>query len=122
MDFGHINALITERLRGCAAIVMESNHSRDMLRACPIYSWDLKQRILSRTGHLSNEDLADWLETGFDGAARHIILAHLSQQANNPHVAHITAKMALAGRSPLFPTETELVLSYPKEPTEWIEV
>ena len=122
MDFGHVNALINERLRGCAAIVMESNHSRDMLRACPIYSWDLKQRILSRTGHLSNEDFADWLRDGFDGAAQTIVMAHLSQQANNPHVAHITAKMALQERSPLFPTDTKLVLSHPKEPTEWIEV
>jgi phosphoribosyl 1,2-cyclic phosphodiesterase len=122
MDFGHVNALITERLRGCAALVIESNHSRDMLRACLIYSWDLKQRILSRTGHLSNEDLADWLRDGFDGAAQTIILAHLSQQANNPHVAHITAKMALQERSPLFPTTTELVLSHPKEPTAWIEI
>ena len=61
MDFGHITTLVTERLRGCAAIVIESNHSRDMLKACDNYPWDLKQRILSRLGHLSNEDLADWI-------------------------------------------------------------
>jgi hypothetical protein len=45
MDFGHINDVIKERLRGCNAIVVESNHSRDMLRACSVYTWDLKQRI-----------------------------------------------------------------------------
>jgi phosphoribosyl 1,2-cyclic phosphodiesterase len=121
MDFGHVNAVISHHLRGCAALVMESNHSRDMLRACPVYSWDLKQRILSRTGHLSNEDFADWLRTDFDGTAQTIVMAHLSQQANNPYVAHITAQMALAERSPLFPLTTKLVLSHPKEPTEWIE-
>ena len=74
MDFGHITTLVTERLRGCAAIVIESNHSRDMLKACDNYPWDLKQRILSRLGHLSNEDLADWIRGGFDGCAKYIVL------------------------------------------------
>ncbi|HYJ45398.1 MAG TPA: MBL fold metallo-hydrolase [Pyrinomonadaceae bacterium] len=122
MDFGHITTLITERLRGCAAIIIESNHSRDMLKACDVYPWELKQRILSRTGHLSNEDVADWLREGFDGTARHIVLAHLSQRANNPYVAKISAEMALRERAPLFQTETEIILSSPKEPTPWIEL
>ncbi len=122
MDFGHITTLITERLRGCAAIVMESNHSRDMLKACAVYPWELKQRILSRTGHLSNEDVADWLREGFDGTARHIVLAHLSQRANNPYVAKINAETALRERAPLFRAETEITLSFPKEPTPWIEL
>ena len=122
MDFGHITTLITERLRGCAAIVIESNHSRDMLKACDVYPWELKQRILSRTGHLSNEDVAEWLRDGFDGTARHIVLAHLSQRANNPYVAQITAESALRERAPLFQTETQITLSYPKEPTPWIEL
>jgi len=122
MDFGHITTLITEQLRGCAAIVMESNHSRDMLKACDVYPWELKQRILSRVGHLSNEDVADWLRDGFDGVARHIVLAHLSQRANNPYLAKISAEVALQERSPLFPMETRISLSFPKAPTPWIEV
>jgi phosphoribosyl 1,2-cyclic phosphodiesterase len=122
MDFGCITTLITERLRDCAAIVIESNHSRDMLKACSVYPWELKQRILSRTGHLSNEDVAVWLREGFDGAARHIVLAHLSQRANNPYVAKLTAESALQERAPLFRAETEITLSHPKEPTPWIEL
>jgi phosphoribosyl 1,2-cyclic phosphodiesterase len=122
MDFGHMTTLVTERLRGCAAIVIESNHSRDMLKACDNYPWDLKQRILSRLGHLSNEDLADWLTSGFDGAARYIVLAHLSLRANNPYLAKISAEVALRERTPLFPPDTEFLLSSPKEPTPWIEV
>ncbi|HXD32816.1 MAG TPA: MBL fold metallo-hydrolase [Pyrinomonadaceae bacterium] len=122
MDFGHITTLIAERLRGCAAIVMESNHSRDMLKACEVYPWELKQRILSRLGHISNEDVAEWLQYGFDGVARHIVLAHLSQRANNPYLAKITAEVALQERAPLFPAETEITLSFPSEPTPWIEV
>ena len=119
MDFGHITPLIKEKLRGCDAIVIESNHSRDMLRTCPVYTWDLKQRILSPTGHLSNEDLCDWLTTDFDGSARHIVLAHLSQRANEPHLALLMAKTALQMRAPLFPAETEVHISHHKEPTQW---
>jgi phosphoribosyl 1,2-cyclic phosphodiesterase len=122
MDFGHITTLITEQLRGCAAIVIESNHSRDMLKACDNYPWELKQRILSRLGHLSNEDLADWITRGFDGCAQYLVLAHLSQRANNPYLAKINAEVALQERAPLFHGFTEVHLSYPKEPTPWIEV
>jgi phosphoribosyl 1,2-cyclic phosphodiesterase len=122
MDFGHITTLVSERLRGCAAIVIESNHSRDMLKACDNYPWDLKQRILSRLGHLSNEDLAEWIRKGFDGCAKYIVLAHLSQRANNPYLAKINAEVALQERAPLFFGFTEVSLSYPKEPTPWIEV
>lgn len=120
-DFGHITTLISERLRGCDAIIIESNHSIGMLRTCPVYSWDLKQRIASRTGHLSNEDLAIWLTNEFDGTARHLILAHLSQRANEPHLARLTAESALRERSPLFKAETRITLTHHKNPTEWIE-
>src|SRR5205809_829064 len=122
LDFGHVTTLITQRLRGCAAIVIESNHSRDMLKTVENYPWELKQRILSRLGHLSNEDIAEWLLDGFDGQAQHIVLAHLSQRANNPYLAKITADSALQERSPLFAGDTEITLSFPKEPTAWIEV
>ncbi|MDQ1637589.1 MAG: hypothetical protein QOF62_928 [Pyrinomonadaceae bacterium] len=122
MDFGHITTLVSERLRGCAAVVIESNHSRDMLKACDVYPWELKQRILSRLGHLSNEDVAEWIQNGFDGVAKFIVLAHLSQRANNPYLAKISAEVALQERFPLFHKDTEISLSFPKEPTPWIEV
>ena len=122
MDFGHITTLVSERLRGCAAVVIESNHSRDMLKACEVYPWELKQRILSRTGHLSNEDVAAWLRDDFDGSAEHVVLAHLSQRANNPFVAKLSAEVALQERGGLFQTTTRITLSHPKEPTPWIEV
>jgi phosphoribosyl 1,2-cyclic phosphodiesterase len=120
MDFGHITPLIKQKLNGCSAIVIESNHSRDMLRTCPVYTWDLKQRISSRNGHLSNEYLCDWLTKDFDGSARHIVLAHLSQRANEPHLALLMAKTAIEMRSPLFRPETEVTLSFHKEPTPWV--
>jgi phosphoribosyl 1,2-cyclic phosphodiesterase len=120
MDFGCFTDLIREKLNACDAIVIESNHSRDMLRTCSVYTWDLKQRIASRNGHLSNEDLADWLTSDFDGTAGHIVLAHLSQRANEPHLAQLTAETALRMRPPLFQTQTKISISNHKEPTEWI--
>lgn len=119
MDFGCFTPLIREKLVGCDAVVIESNHSRDMLRTCPVYTWDLKQRIASRNGHLSNEDLADWLTNDFDGSASHIVLAHLSQRANEPHLAKLTAETALRMRAPLFPATTNISLSSHREPTAW---
>ena len=120
MDFGHITTLIKEKLTGCDAIVIESNHSRDMLRACSVYTWDLKQRIMSGTGHLSNEDLSDWLQNDFDGQASHIVLAHLSQRANEPHLARIMAETALQMRPPLFRAQTKITISHHNQPTDWI--
>lgn len=122
MDFGHIDDTIRANLNGCDAVVIESNHSRDMLRACSLYTWELKQRIMSHTGHLSNEDLSDWLTADFDGAARHIVLAHLSQRANEPHLAKINAEIALQMRGPLFKAETTVSISQPKQPTAWISL
>jgi phosphoribosyl 1,2-cyclic phosphodiesterase len=119
MDFGCFTPLIKEKLNNCHAIVVESNHNRDMLRTCSVYTWDLKQRIASRNGHLSNEDLADWLTRDFDGTASHIVLAHLSQRANEPHLALLTAEVALRMRAPLFPSDTKVTLSSHKEPTAW---
>ena len=121
LDFGCFTTLIKEKLRGCDGIIIESNHDRDMLKTCPIYSWDLKQRILSSSGHISNEAVAEWLTAEFDGAARHVVLAHLSQRANEPHLARLTAQTALQMRSPLFKAETQVTISYHREPTDWIE-
>jgi phosphoribosyl 1,2-cyclic phosphodiesterase len=121
MDLGCMTTLVKEKLRGCHAIIIESNHSRDMLVTCPLYTWDLKQRILSRTGHLSNEDLSEWLTNEFDGAAQNIVLAHLSQRANEPHLARLMAESALQMRPNLFKCDTKITLSHHKDPTDWIE-
>lgn len=118
-DFGHITDSMKEMLVNCDAIIIESNHSRDMLRACPHYNWNLKQRIAGRHGHFSNEDLAEWLQKDFDGAARDIVLAHLSQKANDIHLARITAETALKSRPPLFSAETRITLSSHSEPSQW---
>ena len=66
--------------------------------------------------------MAAWLREGFDGSAEHIVLAHLSQRANNPHLAKLTAEVALQERGSLFHSAAKVTLSHPKEPTPWIEI
>ncbi len=121
MDFGHFTTLIKQKLMGCDAIVVESNHCIEMLRACSVYSWELKQRISSKTGHLSNEDLAEWLTNDYDGSAKEIVLTHLSQKANEPNLTKITAESALKMRGNFSKTDTNISISHHKTPTDWIE-
>ena len=65
-----------------------------MLRGGP-YPWSVKQRVMSRVGHLSNDALADFLTTDYDGGAEFLILAHLSEANNHPEIARLTAERAL---------------------------
>ncbi|GIU81229.1 MAG: MBL fold metallo-hydrolase [Acidobacteria bacterium] len=121
MDFGYITNSIKQNLKGCDGIIIESNHSLDMLKACSLYSWTLKQRIMSKTGHLSNEDLCKWLKEDFDGNASHIVLAHLSQRANEPNLALLMAQEALLSKNHLSRIDTKIIVSHPHQPTEWIQ-
>jgi phosphoribosyl 1,2-cyclic phosphodiesterase len=79
LDLGYVSNLVAERLKGCDGIILESNHDLNMLKVGP-YPWALKQRVMSRRGHLSNDGVAEFLANGFDGRARHVLLAHLSKK------------------------------------------
>ncbi|MDO9068983.1 MAG: MBL fold metallo-hydrolase [Deltaproteobacteria bacterium] len=89
-DLGIVTRLVIEKLRGCSALNLESNHDIDMLMNGP-YPWDLKQRIKSRHGHLSNEDSLQLLhELAHDGL-KALVMAHLSEVNNHPeHVVRST--------------------------------
>lgn len=99
-DLGYMPELVKVHLRGADCLVLESNHDLDMLKVGP-YPWVVKQRVLSRTGHLSNHAVSEYLADpdGFDARARYLVLAHISQENNNPDVARISAEEAL-GRRP----------------------
>jgi len=96
-DLGYLSANVQDRLRGADCMVIESNHDLEMLKGGG-YPWELKQRVLSRVGHLSNDSLAAYLADGFDGAAAHVVLAHLSENNNLPGLARMASERALAGR------------------------
>ena len=97
MDLGYVSALVRERLFGCDGLIIESNHDLEMLKIGP-YPWALKQRVMSRQGHLSNEAVAKFLTEDFDGRARYIFLAHLSKNNNHPDLARLAAGRALRSR------------------------
>jgi phosphoribosyl 1,2-cyclic phosphodiesterase len=121
-DLGYIPQLVAQKLLGCKMIVIESNHDRDMLKVGP-YPWHLKQRIASRTGHLSNDETARWLQEDFDGQAEHIVLAHLSRQCNHPELARLSALQALAARGSLFfqDAERRVKVAAQDHVSEWFE-
>jgi phosphoribosyl 1,2-cyclic phosphodiesterase len=96
-DLGEISPDVSARLRCCDWLILESNHDENLLRLGP-YPWPLKQRLLSRVGHLSNHSLARFLTGDFDGNAGHLFLAHLSRQNNDPQLAFDTARRALDNR------------------------
>ncbi len=98
-DLGYMPALVKVHLRDADCLVLESNHDLDMLKVGP-YPWVVKQRVLSRTGHLSNHAVSEYLADpdGFDARARFLVLAHISQENNNPDLARISAEEALNRR------------------------
>ncbi|MGD0730734.1 MAG: MBL fold metallo-hydrolase [Terracidiphilus sp.] len=99
-DLGYIPPNVKAQLKGVDLLLLESNHDLEMLRDGP-YPWSVKQRVLSRVGHLSNEAAADFLENGYDGQAAYVILAHLSESNNLPELARVSAERALNGRASL---------------------
>jgi phosphoribosyl 1,2-cyclic phosphodiesterase len=97
LDLGFLSKPVLERMKGCDAIILESNHDVQMLKVGP-YPWSLKQRVMGRRGHLSNDSVAGFLTNDFDGKATHLMLAHLSQKNNDPDVARLSAQRALEER------------------------
>ena len=99
-DLGYIPPNVKEQLQALDLLLLESNHDLEMLRDGP-YPWSVKQRVLSRVGHLSNDATAEFLSTAYDGQAAYVILAHLSENNNLPELARVAAERALLGRASL---------------------
>jgi phosphoribosyl 1,2-cyclic phosphodiesterase len=112
-DLGYIPLNVKAQLKGLDLLLLESNHDLEMLRDGP-YPWAVKQRVMSRVGHLSNEAAAEFLENGYDGQAAYVILAHLSESNNLPDLARVTAERALIGRASLL--ANRLLLAEQNEP------
>ena len=112
-DLGYIPPNVKAQLKGVDLLLLESNHDLEMLRDGP-YPWSVKQRVLSRVGHLSNEAAADFLENQYDGQAAYVILAHLSESNNLPELARVAAERALNGRASLL--ANRLLLAAQHEP------
>jgi hypothetical protein len=99
-DLGYMHPNVKAALKRIDVLLLESNHDLEMLRDGP-YPWSVKQRVLSRVGHLSNLATAEFLQKDYDGGAAWIVLGHLSESNNAPELARIAAEQALANRPTL---------------------
>ena len=93
-DMGYVTERIASELSLCKWVVLESNHDVEMLKKGP-YPYSLKQRILSKGGHLSNELCAKLCVHLAECGVEQITLAHLSRENNTPDLAYNTSKKAL---------------------------
>lgn len=121
-DIGCVNTSVREGLRGCESVVLESNHDPEMLWGGS-YPPDLKERIYSRFGHLSNPDCAAFAAELAAAGTRNFLLAHLSRENNLPELAFNETWAALADESvrllvasPDFPVSMEV--NYPDNTPE----
>jgi phosphoribosyl 1,2-cyclic phosphodiesterase len=114
-DLGYIPSNLHAHLRRCDVLMLESNHDLEMLRDGP-YPWAVKQRVMSRVGHLSNDAAADFLAQRYDGHATYVVLAHLSESNNLPELARIAAERALRDKMNLL--ANKLVLAEQNRPLE----
>ena len=96
-DLGYVPPNVKLALRNVDVLLLESNHDLEMLKDGP-YPWSVKQRVLSRVGHLSNAATAEFLMKDYDGGAHTIVLGHLSEQNNLPELAKLAAEQAIGDR------------------------
>jgi phosphoribosyl 1,2-cyclic phosphodiesterase len=99
-DLGYMPPNVKSALKRIDVLLLESNHDLEMLRDGP-YPWSVKQRVLSRVGHLSNHATAEFLQKDYDGGASWIILGHLSESNNAPELARLSAEQALGNQPTL---------------------
>ena len=97
-DLGYATKMLVERLREVHTLVIETNHDEKLLQACPYRPWPVKQRIMSRHGHLSNSAAATVLEQLLPGKIERVVLGHLSRDCNTPELARETMRMLLDAR------------------------
>ncbi len=91
-DLGYPTKMLIERLREVHTLVIETNHDEKMLQADPSRPWPVKQRIMSRHGHLSNAAAARLIEQILPGDIDRVVLGHLSRDCNTPDLAAGTVR------------------------------
>jgi len=112
-DLGYVPDSIKVHLRGSDMLMIESNHDTEMLKVGP-YPWSVKQRVMGRNGHLSNDVVCDFIRNDLDLSTSTLVLGHISEHNNHPEIVRLTASQALEGRS-LF---TRLVVANPRKQSE----
>src|SRR6202046_3637983 len=112
-DLGYIPESIKFHLRRTDLLMVEANHDLDMLKVGP-YPWSVKQRVMSRVGHLSNLVMSDFLAEDLDSCTANLVLGHLSEHNNHPAIVNMFASQALEERG----LHTRLAIATQHTPTE----
>ena len=94
-DLGYVDAQVLEHLTGCDGLFFESNHDLDMLRL-GTYPWPLKRRIMSRLGHLSNDDSMTAVQRMIGADLKTLCMIHLSQKNNHESIVRDMASRIIA--------------------------
>lgn len=115
-DLGYMPESVRWHLRGTDLLVLESNHNLEMLKVGP-YPWAVKQRVMGRKGHLSNDAASDFVREGMDRGTTLLVLAHLSENNNHPELARQAARQALDAGG----LKARLVVALPRRQTEVFE-
>lgn len=102
-DIGYVNNIVRENFKEADVVVIESNYDYNMLMNCN-YPWDLKARVKSRNGHLSNNDAAKFIKEMYNEKLKKVYLAHISKDSNNPLLVERTLMQELE--------ENKIKLSY----------
>lgn len=116
-DVGCVTDEVRAGLSGCGAVVLECNHDPDMLR-WGRYPAELKARIASHDGHLSNPDCAAFAAELIETGTRHLMLAHLSEENNTPDTAYAELCGAIGFRLREYGGDVSLAIARPAEVTE----
>ena len=111
-DTGFVSDDMISALSGCFAVILESNYDEDML-LCGAYPADVKRRIMSSRGHLSNAQCAEALPYLYKNGTRRVLLAHISPENNTPKLAMRSAlvskeKYGLSGLTIDFARKSEI--------------
>jgi len=120
-DMGYFDEKIVNELKELDFLVIEANHDLDMLMTGD-YPWNVKHRIKGDEGHLSNDDTAALLPKIIGENEPQILLAHLSEDNNNPEVAYITVKNSLRANDLKEGDDYNLDFTYQDKPTRVYEI
>jgi phosphoribosyl 1,2-cyclic phosphodiesterase len=117
-DIGCVTSELVSRFQDCRVLVIESNHSVDLLRISP-YGASLRTRIGSDQGHLSNEALAAFCAEHLGESVQCVVLSHLSRVNNTPAIAEMTCREALDQRGR---TDVQVLVTEQKRAAETIDM
>jgi phosphoribosyl 1,2-cyclic phosphodiesterase len=121
-DIGYMSPIVREKIKDADVIVLEANHDIQMLRVGK-YPWNIKRRILSDVGHLSNEAAGEALCDVISARTKRVYLAHLSREHNMLDLAKLTVNNILYD-SGVYADGRNVTLmdTYYDRPTAWDRV